>query len=391
MNLQKLKYIGLACAFVLPLGASAQEGTPPFEVYNRLRVEWDDNVRGSATNEQESAKIIEELELLTEFNLNNTFVGLRYNPSFTYFFDRDEDDTDLHHQFDGVIDHEFSPRLSINVKETFRLAELPELIEDGVITRQNNDYIYNSVNLGLNGKLSKMISSVVNARYTIIRYDDNIESQRSDYDKLTVGANLGAQIGTKTSAGAEVRYSEIGYEAESRDSESVQIGGSLQTLIGPGLKVDVRGGFETRDFDAANTDSADSPYASGQLTYSPNPDTSVVLGGSFSLAESSFVPYVNQERTTIFGILSRDLTAKINVRASASLSQSEYDGDETVAGSVATDGDETTVSAGVMGTYKVNRSNWVEVGYKYNELDSDVRSNDGFSRNRLHVGWKTKI
>ena len=204
MNLQKLKYIGLACAFVLPLTSSAQEGALPFEVFNRLRVEWDDNVRASATNEQDSVKIIEELEFLTEFNINNTFIGLRYNPSFTWYDDREEDDTDLHHQFDAVLDHEFSPRLSINAKETFRLAELPELIEDSVITRQNNDYIYNSVNLGLNSKLSEMLSAIVNGRYTVIRYDEEAEAQRSDYDKVTLGANLGTQVGPKSTAGAEV-------------------------------------------------------------------------------------------------------------------------------------------------------------------------------------------
>ena len=187
------------------------------------------------------------------------------------------------------------------------------------------------------------------------------------------------------------RYSAISYEAESRDSESVQIGGSLQTLVGPELKADMRAGFETRDFDAANTDSADSPYASAQLTYSPNPSTSLTFGVHSRWLNQVLFPYVNQERTTFFAALSRSVTAKVAVKATAVYAESQYDAQETVQGSTAADGEESTLNLGLITSYQVNRSNWVEVGYKYNELDSDVRSNDGFSRNRVHLGWKTKI
>jgi hypothetical protein len=46
-------------------------------------------------------------------------------------------------------------------------------------------------------------------------------------------------------------------------------------------------------------------------------------------------------------------------------------------------------------TYKVNRSNWIEAGWQYQDFATDyedsVLARVPYERNRLDVGWKTQF
>ena len=42
-------------------------------------------------------------------------------------------------------------------------------------------------------------------------------------------------------------------------------------------------------------------------------------------------------------------------------------------------------------TYRVNRINWLEVGYQYVELESDLVNRESYDRNRFDVGWKIQL
>ena len=57
----------------------------PYQISNRLRLEYDDNINQTESDKDSSVKVIDELEFLVNFNLQNTYVGLRYRPSYTWW------------------------------------------------------------------------------------------------------------------------------------------------------------------------------------------------------------------------------------------------------------------------------------------------------------------
>jgi len=339
---------------MLPFQAAFAEGKLPFEIFNRLRIEYDDNIRQETTDEDDSLKIIEEIEFIVNSQQNNTFIGLRYSPSFVFWDDREEDETDLHHQLDLSLNQDFSERLSVSLKEVFRLSELPELIENGEVTREKNDYIYNSINGRAGFKLSDSVVLAGSARHVLLEYDEPAVAAVSDYDKLVFGADALVSLNPQTQAGAEVRLSQIEYDNDARNSDSLQVGGTFNQVVSPQLQYNVRAGFETKEFDSDSFEDTDSPYVSGAVVLTPSDVLQFNVGGSFSLADSSFSRFANQERTAVFGGATVKVSPRVTANLGVSYAVSDYDGGEAVAAAAAgaaDSGDEGVVRLSAQAIY----------------------------------------
>ena len=42
-------------------------------------------------------------------------------------------------------------------------------------------------------------------------------------------------------------------------------------------------------------------------------------------------------------------------------------------------------------SYRLNRVNWLEAGYQFVMLDSDLAGRESYERNRVDVGWKIQL
>ncbi len=97
--MKRIKYGALALGLVLALPgdvlAVGALGSKWFQLNNRIRVEYDDNVYSTDAEEQDSLKFLVEPELFFNFNLEQTFLSLRYRPQFVWWSDREPDDTSL--------------------------------------------------------------------------------------------------------------------------------------------------------------------------------------------------------------------------------------------------------------------------------------------------------
>ena len=86
-----MKWIKWLCVSLFAIfavqGAQAMVAKP-YQINNRLRVEYDDNINQTETDKDASWKVIEEVEFLVNFNLQNTYVGLRYRPSYVWWDNR---------------------------------------------------------------------------------------------------------------------------------------------------------------------------------------------------------------------------------------------------------------------------------------------------------------
>jgi len=363
------------------------------DIENRLRVEYDDNVYETPSDETDSFKIIEELELGVTLDFQPTFITLRYRPTFTWWDDREPDDTDLHHDLDFVLNHVFSPRLSAGLKNTLRIAEQPEEIDRGTTIREKDDYLYNVTDGNFDYQLFARTHAVVGARYTTLQYDRDEVADTEDYDIWSAGVTFRHRVAEMTQLMLDYRFESIGYEDGGRDSDSLYAGLGVEHVIGASFVGTLRGGIQDKDFDAEEVDDETQPYVDGSLTYIFSPRTRVSVGGGYSMFESDVYPFANQDRTIMFASLAYDITAKVSLYLSASYQLSEYDQDQAIATDIGVPdtfgGDEDVTQGGARLAYQVNARNSIELNYQHMELSSDVR--EDFDRNRVSLGWRLDI
>lgn len=380
-------------------GAHAADGRPPIDIMNFLRIEQDDNVfttgKDSAVGKQESFKIIEQIDLLLDTEQGASYFGIRYSPSFTWFDNRPDDSTDLAHQLDFSLRQKLTPRSNLYVKDTLRMAEEPELVQNDVVVRNNNDFLFNSLNVSYDNQVVPDKTTLrLDGRYAIMRYDDSAVADDNDYDQLTFGTDVVQRLAPNADGGLQVRYTDLSYDDSIRDTESIQAGGIYTRILNPRLQTDVRLGWENRSSDYAVEEKANSPYADLNLVYVPVRDTTATLGVGYAYDKSPVSTFAQQTRSSIRGDLAQKLSPAVTVNLSGAYFVGNFDLDDATSRfdpAIHTDGDETTFQFGLRLSYQINIRNWVEASYQYTELDSDVRPGDDFDRNRISLGWKYSL
>jgi len=382
-------FIAMAALLVAsPLAALAAEGSSQnFEVNNRFRVGYDDNIYETDGDETDSFKFIEEIELLVNFNLEQSYVGLRYRPTYQYWTDREPDDDDLHHDFSIVLTHEFTPRLSLSAKDTFVISEQPQLIDRGAVVSEKDDYTYNVADGTIVYLLQPETRIDLGGRYTMLRYDRDEVSDTDDYDIYAFGVTLRQQLSGLSAVLVEYRYEEVEYEGPDRGSVSDFAGVGVEHSFSPNLVATARAGYQMKEFEG-DIDDNSAPYGDLSVTLMPSPATRITAGAGYSLYESDVFPFASQDRTVMYLNLAHDLTARVSCYLTGTYQMSEYDQSEAI-NPVGSDGEEDISQLSAKVSYKVNRSNWLEAGWQYLNLSSDVR--EEFTRNRLELGWRTSI
>lgn len=395
--MKKIKLAGVIAASAaltqFVLFAAETNSRNALEIQNRVRAEYDDNIYETNSDKTDSFKIIEELELGLTFDFQPTFITLRYRPTFTWWSDREPDDTDLHHDFDFVLNHSFSPRLSFGLKNTLRLAELPEEIDRGTVLRQNDDYLYNVTDANVDYELASRTHAVVGGRYTVLRYDRDEVAATEDYDIAAGGLTLRHRATDMTQVLGDFRYETVSYDLSERDSDSIYAGLGVEHVIGASFVGTLRGGYQRKDFNDDSIDNESQPYADGSLTYIISPRSRLSVGAGYSMFEADVYPFASQDRTIVFASFAHDLTAKISVFLSASYQKSKYTADQAITSDPSVpapeDGDEKVAQGAVRVSYQVNARNSLELNLQTMDLNSDVREN--FDRNRASIGWRLDI
>ena len=413
----------LGVVLVVAQPAMAREGGFPYKLMNRLRVEYDDNYDEVADDPKSSFKVIEELELAVDVNLQQTFIGINVRPSFVWWENRPGDDTDIHAYVDLLLNHHFSRRVSVSLRESFRRAEAPELIENGEAYRKESNFNFNKVDGALSMLVRPDIYLDLSAAYSLIRYDDDDLSMQNDYNKYLAGTRVRYQMLPATEISANLDYENIDYNESiaSRGSSLIAGGMGVEHMFSPNLLGSAKLGYQYRDNKDSYSGEDTAPYGDVGLTILPSPQTRISLGASYSLLETDIYPYTQQQRMRGYGSVSYDLTARLTLTVSGSYTTGDYDAEDLpkdalvgdlpakqqaevkAANPSATDStplSEQYISSISDGTenlallstslmYKLNRMNWLELGWKYTTMDSDLR--DDFNRNIIMAGWKLKL
>jgi len=400
-SIRLLIVAGLALAITVPV--MAQSTTSPVHLNNRLRLGYDDNIyqvgdpteKAGGLSKKDSLRIIEELELLVALNMERAYLGLRYRPSFIWYEDRDNDDTELLHDLDFNFTYNFTPVLALSLSDNLRASELPELHDENYVVRELDDNIYNSAIATLTYAIRPETRIDISGRVITMVYDsDSPAKENGDYYSLVGGLTLRQQLASLTSLSGDLRYQALTYnkakKINARDADTIFAGVGAEQTFSPKMIGSLRAGISSRSYDDSRYDDQNMPYGEGSITFLPSPATRITASASYSIYESDVERYLSQNRTYFSLSLAHDFTAKLNFYASSAFSMGAYEKDYAMDADLY-DADENSYLVSLRLSYRLNRINWIEVGYQFVKLDSEIKNRESYERNRVDIGWKIQL
>ena len=385
------------CVAALPLlvvqgNVFGAEGSKPFQINNRLRVEWDDNIYQAAEDLTSGFKVIEEVDLLVNLNLEKTYVSLRYRPQFTWWENREPDKTDFNNDLDFVFNHDFTPRLSLSVTDTLRRGELPELEDGDLFVREDDSFYWNSVVGTISYLFRPNTRADVAGRYILLRYDDSDTAENENYNIYVGGLTLRQILTAKSTLLGDFRYEGVEYDGLDRGSKTLYVGAGAEQTFNQNLIGNLRGGWQRKQFNDDALGTENSPYGDVSLTLLPSTATRITGGASYSLYQANVFPYADQKQLQLYLSFAYDITAKISWYLSGGFTRGQYDQEYALdAEPGIEDGAENVYQASTRLTYKINRWNSLEAGYQFVDFDSELSQRVSYKRNRVDVGWKVQL
>ena len=398
-QIQSLIVAVLLFALAVPVMAASAES--PIHLNNRLRLGYDDNIyqvddpSSTGLSKKDSLRIIEEIEMLVNLNLERTYLGLRYRPSLIWYSERSDNDTEFLNDLDLNFTYNFSPSLSLSLSDTLRASQLPELQDENYIVRENDDNYYNSAMATLSYNLRPETRLDLSGRYiTLIYNSDSPAKNNSDYYSVVGGLTLRQQLASRTTVMGDLRYQTLTYNeakaSNNRDADSIFAGLGVEQTFSPQLLGSLRAGMENRMYDDKAYDDNNQPYGELSMTFLPTPATRITGSAAYSIYESDVERYLSQDRTYLSLSVAHDFTSKLNFYISGAYSLNAYDS-EYALDSTLPDANENAYLLSLRMSYRLNRINWIEAGWQYVKLDSEIPGRESYDRNRIDIGWKIQL
>ncbi|MBI3849231.1 MAG: outer membrane beta-barrel protein [Verrucomicrobia bacterium] len=400
-------------------GLSTQETSKPWSISATLRGFYDDNYNTApaGTNKLDSFGFEVMPKLGLNLPLDQTYIGLRYIYDLKYYIDREKNKYDQTHQFDAILSHTFTERYSLDLTDSFALAQEPELLEPsgGTLVRTEGNNIRNRAAVNFNAQLTTLLGLALGYSNTFVDYDQtdddkNVIPPSRSYllDRMehlanidlrwqmlrqTVGV-LGYQFGIVDFMSNETIASPIPppatVPADSRNNRSHYVYIGADQTFRPDLTGSVRVGGQYVDyFNDSTRGNIISPYANASLTYNYTTGSSVQLGVRHG-RNATDIAVLDQESTGVYLQLNHRITPNLTGNLMGQFQHSVANGsrlnDGTATGGIPADGEvDNFYLVGLNLAYRFNQYLSAEVGYNYDRLISDL-SGRSFSRNRAYVG-----
>ncbi|MCS7090840.1 MAG: outer membrane beta-barrel protein [Verrucomicrobiota bacterium] len=390
-------------------GLVGPEASKTWSVSATLRGFYDDNYAYGYSNRRERDSFGFNVAPSVQFNLplEQTYLGLRYLYSGKYFEDRSKDAWDHSHQVDLRLTHAFSERYSIELTDSFVVAQEPELLDNGVPYRTEGDNIRNQARLLTGAQLTRQLGVQLGYNNVFWNYDmdngtparpslsglldrvehmivGNLRWQALPETTALVGYNLGI---THYTGDEQIAWAgPIRVMSEDRDNISHYLYAGVNHAFLRNASASLKLGATHIDYDndRVNEDNW-IPYVDVSANYAYARGGNVQIGFVHSFYATDVIAPLgtritgSQESSTVYGLISHQITPKLVALANVRYQDSTFDG-----GLYGDQGDQF-FSAGVNLTYQVNRFLSCEAGYNFDRLNSDIPGRS-YDRNRVYIG-----
>lgn len=411
-------------------GLNSMQTSKIWSVSGTLRGFYDDNYNtapNGTPNKRGSGGFEVSPSLSLNVPLDQTELGLRYTYGLYYYQDREDNNqnpVDQTHQVDLWVNHAFNESWQASVQDTFVSAQDPNLFVSGaggvpVAQRVSGNNIENNGTVKLDTQWTQLLGSELGYQNTFWDYDQSGSSTLATFaangptyaglldqvDHLawlnltwqvlpTTVAYIGYQYGQDNYTGNEIIGNVGGaggttYKSNNRDSRSHY--GYLGIKYNPldNLVVALKGGIQYVDFydPAAGLPSTSSttPYVDFSTTYTYLPGSYVQVGFTQTRNASSVATPTatsiteDEESSTFYASLNHQFTPKLTGSAIGRVQRS------TLKGGFNNDSVETWYSFGLNLAYQFNQHLSTEIGYNFDDLDSNV-AGQNYKRNRAYIG-----
>jgi hypothetical protein len=355
-----------------------------------------------------------------------TTFGLSYLYTMRYYIDREDDNIDHTHQVNLKLSHAFNERFSLDVKDSFVIAQEPSIIDPTITTtlpaRAEGSNFRNFGSIQFNAAVVENFSVDAGYRNSIYDYEQDAADVRRAGNPTGYGSrsavldrmehlffidgnyqvlpkttvSLGYQFGINDYTSEDPLFQSNGliYNGSARDSRSHFATVGVKQHLNPQLDVSVRGGIQYTTYDNELLfDDKVSPYAEASLRWGYMEGSSLQVGARHQRIATdvrlvntgtAVIPIADQQATTVWVSLNQAITGKLSAIVMGQYQYSTY-GDS----SIADPGDvvDQIFFAGATLAYQFNPHISAEAGYTFDRVDSDdsLRS---YTRNRVYIGTR---
>jgi hypothetical protein len=404
------------------------ESGKPWTASATLRGFYDDNPNTLADNttipqgyHRSSFGFEVSPSLQFSFPMEQTTLTFGYVYSLKYYENKplyDSDNYDQTHEFSAALNHAFSERYQLSVRDSFVIGQEPDFLRAGTtidsFQRIPGDNMRNYGTITFAAQLTPEFSLEVGYANTLYSYADNTSTGsitngtfypsntglddeldhvihldgRYQFAPQTTGV-LGYQFRETDYTGGQL----IGYDpvygpvmSNERNAESHYGYIGLDHNFRPDLTASIRGGARYTDYvnDPASQNGV-GPYAMASLKYTYMPESTFEFGGSYDYSPSSRFSTdnsgnltLNAQSATVYAALNHRITPKLHGSIILQYQNSSYYGGQY------NNETDTFYLVGLNLQYRFTPNFSAEVGYNYDKLDSEI--SNSYDRNRVYIG-----
>lgn len=414
---------------------SSMQTSKPWSVSASLRGFYDDNINTTKNNKEHSYGFEVNPSVSVGIAGDQTSASLGYSYSGKFYENRPAGSTDKWdhtHIFDAALQHSFSPRFQVGVKDSFVIGQEPDVLRAAntysTFQRISGDNKRNYGSIVFNAEATRLLGFEVGYANAWYDYADDGAGTSPDIfgnvnvtspsrsgllDRMEHTAHIDSRwhFSPQTTGIVGYQYSETVYDAdenvqgtvvvafppaagplrtsEDRNNRSHYFYGGVEHSFTPDFSASARIGAQYIDFynDPSNENSW-SPYAQGSLRYIYAVESSVELGVTHSRSASDLIgtatgaDYVHDsESTAVYGSVTHRIMPRLYGSLLGTFQYSTFNG----GGSQFDDQSDKFYLLGLNLEYRFNQHFSAHTGYNYDRLDSEIPGRD-FSRNRVYVG-----
>jgi len=408
--------VGVSGAYASSLGLAGVDASKTWSVSATLRGFYDDNYLYLSRGERDSYGF--EVSPAVRFNLpmEQTYLGLSYLYNGRYYADRD--DTVLgqdnepwahSHQFDLMFNHAFSERYSLDLRDSFVIAQDPEVLAPQgnipVVFRKEGNNMRNQARATFTAQMAPKLGLQLGYNNVWWDYEDDTPvggtpsySGRLDRLEHLGVANLrwqaqpettvilGYNLGLVQYTGDEVINVAPRIVSEDRDNTSHYVYGGVNQTFLRNLTASLKLGATYIDYDNERVnENTWIPFADISTSFTYARESYFQLGFVHSFNATDEYRFGNgtitgsQETSTIYGLLHQQITPKLAGNVHVHFQDSAFQG-----GFYDSQTDQYFV-LGLNLTYQITRNFSCEAGYDFSNLDSDIPGRP-YDRNRVYLG-----
>ncbi|MCX6922201.1 MAG: outer membrane beta-barrel protein [Verrucomicrobia bacterium] len=413
-------------ADLLP-GLTAESGKP-WTTSATLRGFYDDNISTFGNHDtlppgvhRDSYGFEVSPSLEFSFPMDQTTLSFGYVYSLKYYENKiiNSSGHDIStHDFHAALNHAFSERYSVSAKDSFVIGQEPDFLRAGdsytTFQRVSGNNIRNYGTIDWAAQLTPEFGIDLSYANTFLSYSDNASSTPDG--TFTQYSNSGLLDMLDHRIGIDGRYllqpqttGTVGFQFRETDYTGHQAIGvyddgsyimsgdrnarSYYGYVGldhnwrSDLSTSIRaGGRYTDYYNTLASQNQGSPYFMSSLKYTYLPESFLQFGGSYDYSPSAVAPSANQSNDintsaqagTVFASVNHRIASKLYGSILAQFQNTTYYG-----GTI----DNKSAKFYLVGLnlqYRFTPNFSAEVGYNYDDLNSEVQSN--YDRNRVYIG-----